>query len=120
MKSIQELQQIRDFIKNKTANRSIVGDGDTHINVSMGECGIEHGARTVLLKFNEELSNRRLTDVKLTQKGCAGTCPLEPLVSVNKDGIKTYYAHVTPEIAVRIVDEHIVQGKPVKEFVCSV
>jgi len=120
MKSKQELQQIREFIKNKTANRGIVADGATHINVGMDDCGIENGARDVLLKFNEELSDRKLIDVKLTQSGCAGACPLEPLVSVKIGGVKTYYAHVTPEIAVRIIDEHIVGGNPVREFVCSV
>jgi len=117
MKTLQELQAIRERVKNETANRGIVSDSPVSITVSMDTCGIDAGAKNVLRAFNDEAYRLNLLDIKIAQAGCGGYCPLEPLVYVVKDNVKTTYAHVTPEIAVRIVNEHIVDGNAVKEFV---
>jgi len=117
MKSLQELQAIRENIKNQVANRGIVSDSPTSVTVSMDTCGINAGAKDVLRAFNDEAYKLNLLNIKIAQAGCGGYCPLEPLVYVVKDDVKTTYAHVTPEIAVRIVNEHIVSGNIVKEFV---
>jgi len=117
MKTLQELQAIRENIKNQVANRGIVSDSPTSIIVSMDACGIDAGAKEVLRAFNAEAYKLNLLDIKIAQAACGGYCPLEPIVYVLKDNVKTTYAHVTPEIAARIMVEHIVDGNIVKEFV---
>jgi len=117
MKTLQELQAIREDIKNQVANRGIVSDSATSITVSMDTCGINAGAKDVLRAFNAEAFKLNLLDIKIAQSGCGGYCPLEPIVYVVKDNVKTTYAHVTPDIAVRIINEHIVGDNIVKEFV---
>lgn len=113
MKSIAELEEIRkktlDEIKLRTNkdNRRIV--------VGMATCGIAAGARPVMNAFVEEIKKRNLGNVSVTMTGCIGVCRLEPMVEViETDGRKVTYVRMTPEKAVRIVNEHIVNGR-----VCS-
>ncbi len=110
MKSLAELEQIRketlDRIKMRTH------DHGTRIVVGMATCGIAAGARPVMNAFVEELGKRNLTDVSVTMTGCIGVCRLEPIVEViGADGSKVTYVKMTPEKAVRVVTEHIVNGR---------
>ena len=118
MKTLVELQTIRDEIKRRVANRAIVGDNDDFITVRMGECGIAAGARAVLGAINDELYANSLNSVRLVQKDCEGACPLEPMVAVRLGGVVTNYSKVTPELAKRIVLEHVMGGAVVRECVC--
>lgn len=110
MKSLAELEAIRNntldqikMRKNKDGIRIVVG---------MATCGIAAGARPVMNAFVEELGKRKLSDVSVTMTGCIGVCRLEPIVEVfNADGEKTTYVKMTPEKALRVVAEHIVNGR---------
>ncbi|MEM8857609.1 MAG: cob(I)yrinic acid a,c-diamide adenosyltransferase [Chloroflexota bacterium] len=53
--------------------------------------------------------------VKVTLSECLGVCSGGPVVVVYPDGI--WYHHVTEEVMARIVDEHIIGGVPVEEYV---
>ncbi|MCL2370664.1 MAG: (2Fe-2S) ferredoxin domain-containing protein [Firmicutes bacterium] len=117
MKTLNELQEIRKQVKNQVANRGIVSNSATNIVVSMDTCGINAGAKNVLKAFNAETYRLNLLDIIIAQSGCGGDCKLEPVVYVTKDGVKTTYANITPEKAVRIINEHIVGGKIIKEFI---
>lgn len=113
MKSIAQLEEIRkktlDEIKLRT------NKGNRRIVVGMATCGIAAGARPVMTAFVEELKKRGISDVNVTMTGCIGVCRLEPMVEVFEvDGSKATYVKMTPEKAVRIVTEHIVNGR-----VCS-
>ncbi len=115
MKSLKELEEIR--------NRALLqidlrkkGEG-TRIVVGMATCGIAAGARPVLAALVEEVSKRKLSDVTVTQTGCIGACRLEPMVEVyTQENEKVTYVKVTPDMAGRIVAEHIVNGNPVVEY----
>jgi NADP-reducing hydrogenase subunit HndB len=90
------------------------------IVVGMATCGIAAGARPVLGAFVEEVAKRNLKNVIVSQTGCIGVCRLEPIVEVYAPGKeKVTYVKMTPEKAVRVVAEHIVNNKPVKEFTIS-
>ena len=83
----------------------------------MATCGIAAGARPVLSAFVEEVAKRNLKDVSVGQTGCIGVCRLEPLVEVYIPGQeKVTYVKVKPEMAKRIVSEHLVNGQPVLEY----
>ena len=77
MKSLAELQALRDQMKNKIGIRH---DSDTNIRivVGMATCGIAAGARPVLQAFTEEVAKRNLTHVSFQKTGCNGLCQYEP------------------------------------------
>lgn len=117
MKTLEELQAIRDRMKAQMASRGAADGDDIKIVVGMATCGIAAGARPVLNAIIEEVENRKLENVKVTQTGCIGMCKLEPLVDVIVPGKeKVTYVHVTPEKARRIVASHVVNGNIVAEY----
>ena len=117
MKSLAELQAIRE----KTLNRINLRKEDeaeaTRVVIGMATCGIAAGARPVMLSFMDEISKRGLNHVTVSQTGCIGMCRLEPMVDVIVPGQeKVTYVHMTPEKVARVVAEHIVNGRPVEEY----
>ncbi len=116
MKSLAELQAIRDKMKNKVGLRED-SEGATRVVVGMATCGIAAGARPVLAQFTEEISKRGLTNVTVTQTGCIGICQYEPVVEVFEPGKeKVTYVKMTPEKAVRVVNDHLVNSNVVREY----
>ena len=116
MKSLAELAAIRSRMLEQVNLRKD-DNIDTRIVVGMATCGIAAGARPVMLEFIEELKKRGLENVTVAQTGCIGMCRLEPMVEVYvKDQEKVTYIHMTPEKVARIVNDHIVNGRPVEEY----
>ena len=68
--------------------------------------------------FVEEVAKRNMTEkVAVTQTGCIGICQYEPVVEVLVPGQeKVTYVKMTPEKAVRVVNDHLVNGNVVTEF----
>ena len=116
MKSLAELQAIRDKARGKVTLRE--GQDDAiRVLVGMATCGIAAGARPVLTTIVDEVAKRGLQNVMVTQTGCIGICQFEPVVEVvTPDGDKTTYVKMTPEKAVRMVNDHLVNGNVVTEF----
>jgi NADP-reducing hydrogenase subunit HndB len=119
MKSLAELQAIKDKMKNKIVLRE--GTGDIRVVVGMATCGIAAGARPVLAAFVEEVNNAGLTDkVTVSQTGCVGYCQLEPIVEIHEAGKeKVTYVHMTADKAKKVVEEHLKGGKIVAEYTVS-
>jgi len=87
------------------------------IKVGLASCGIAAGGRKVYDALSTQLDNRGL-DVKLKQTGCMGMCYNEVLVEVSSPQKEcTFYGRVTPDKVERIINEHIIGGKPVTEWV---
>ncbi|MBQ2325396.1 MAG: (2Fe-2S) ferredoxin domain-containing protein [Clostridia bacterium] len=116
MKTLAELAQIREKMKDKVGIRE--GVNGVRIVVGMATCGIAAGARPVLNTLVEEVSKEGLSSTAtVTQTGCIGICQYEPVVEVFEAGKeKVTYVKVTPDMAKRIVAEHIKGGKPVAEY----
>ena len=116
MKSLAELQAIRNKMIEQVNMRKD-DNIDTRVVVGMATCGIAAGARPVMLAFVEELKRRGLENVTVAQTGCIGMCRLEPMVEVYVKGQeKVTYVHMTPEKVARVVNDHIVNGRPVEEY----
>ena len=116
MKSLAELQPLRDKVK---SNMGIRADdsGNTRVVVGMATCGIAAGARPVLAAFTDEVARRGVSNVTIAQTGCIGICQYEPVVEVFEPGReKVTYVKMTPEKAARVVAEHLINGKPVAEY----
>ena len=116
MKSLAELQAIKDKMKNKVVIRE--GGEEVRVVVGMATCGIAAGARPVLSAFVEAVSAEGLSDkVTVTQTGCIGICQFEPVVEVYEAGNKkTTYVKMTAEKAKTVVEKHLKGGNVVSEF----
>ena len=88
------------------------------IVVGQGSCGIASGAKKTEDELAKLIKEKKLKDVKLDKTGCIGTCYLEPIVDVYSDEgeLAARYVKVSPDKAERIIDEHIIGGKPVKDM----
>ena len=116
MKSLAELQAIKEKMQGKVALRE--GSGDMRVVVGMATCGIAAGARPVLNAFVEQVNAAGLTaTVTVTQTGCIGICQYEPVVEVFEAGKeKVTYVKMTADKVARVVEEHLKGGKPVAEY----
>jgi NADH-quinone oxidoreductase subunit F len=93
------------------------GTSRAEVTVGLSSCGIAAGASDVLKAFKKELADRGV-DVRLRKTGCVGMCYREPIVDVAVPGQPTVtYGGVTPSRVPRIVEEHLLAGKPVEEWV---
>lgn len=116
MKSLAELQAIKEKMQNKVALRE--GSGEKRVVVGMATCGIAAGARPVLSAFVEQVNESGLSaTVTVTQTGCIGLCQFEPVVEVVEAGKeKVTYVKMTADKVARVVEEHLKGGNPVADF----
>ncbi len=116
MKSLAELQAIKDRMKDKVVLRE--GVDEKRVVVGMATCGIAAGARPVLNAFVEGVNESGLASkVSVTQTGCIGICQFEPVVEVFEAGKeKVTYVKMTAEKAAKVIEEHLKNGKVVAEY----
>ncbi|MCX5790900.1 MAG: NADH-quinone oxidoreductase subunit NuoE [Elusimicrobia bacterium] len=88
--------------------------GVTLLRLGMGSCGIAAGARKTLAAIDALAAEKGL-ELEVLSTGCNGMCHEEPLLEVVQDGNSFFYGKVTPEAARRIVEEHVINGRPVAE-----
>jgi NADH-quinone oxidoreductase subunit F len=86
------------------------------IAVGMGTCGIAAGARETFDALQRELTQRKVKAV-LSPVGCIGICAREPLVEIRQGGFSILYGNVTADMAARLIEEHVLNSRPVKEWV---
>ncbi len=120
MKSIADIQAIRDKMQSEIILRDNANEQETRIVVGMATCGISAGARPVYNTLIDEVSKRQLKGVKVTRSGCLGMCKLEPIVEVFVPGQeKVTYIHVDAEKAKAIVANHIVNGNVCTDYLIT-
>jgi len=88
---------------------------DTKVIVGMGTCGLSAGAQDTYDRLEELLADS--PDAHLGGTGCIGMCYREPLVEVRRDGTRTIYGDVDPDLAERIVREHVQGGQVLQDHV---
>ena len=120
MKTIADIQAIRDKMKSQIVVRDKDTVGEIRIIVGMATCGISAGARPVFNTLMDEVANRQLKNVKVVRTGCLGMCTLEPIVEVLEPGKeKVTYCRVTPAKAKEIIDKHIVGGNICSQYLIN-
>jgi NADP-reducing hydrogenase subunit HndB len=113
--SIEDLKKIREDSKATLTLRS--GQARAKITVHMGTCGISAGAREVMGALLKEIEKQNLTDVIVTTSGCAGLCSREPMATVELKGeAPVKYVDLKPDRIVRVLREHVLEGKVVMDF----
>ena len=95
--------------------------GAVQVIVGMGTCGIAAGARDAMKSILETIEKDSISGVIVTQTGCIGLCEKEPIVQVVLgEQPKVTYGKVTPDVARRIMQEHVVEGKVVSNNVINI
>ena len=118
MKTLEELKKLRDESLKKMSMRD-VKDG-FRVQVGMGTCGIASGARPILNAFLEQVVDRELKNVTVTQVGCMGECAYEPMAElIDESGQSYIYCSLTIPMVREIVDKHIVNHQPVTRYLLA-
>jgi len=87
----------------------------------MGPAGIAAGGKQVLEAFRTTLAAAGTSatlkeNCSTHQVGCVGLCARDVLVEIHRAGTKIVYQYIKPDMVPRIVDEHLVEGIPVAEW----
>ncbi len=88
----------------------------TQVIVGLGSCGIAAGANKTFQKIRSLMEADKL-DIELKKTSCVGMCYREPLVEIIDQWGSMLYGDVNEERAVEIIEKHINQGNPLKEYV---
>ncbi|MGN0733010.1 MAG: (2Fe-2S) ferredoxin domain-containing protein [Emergencia sp.] len=116
MKSLEELRAIKERMQGHIGVRADSSEG-TRVVVGMATCGIASGARPVLNRLVEEVHDRKLENVTVSQTGCIGLCQFEPIVEVYEPGKdKITYIKMDADKAAVVVEKHLMGGTPVAEY----
>lgn len=114
LKSIEELRKLREETQK---GFKIRGATETKVIIGMGTCGIAAGARETMHAILEELQKRDI-DAHVSAVGCIGMCSKEPLVDIEQAGHpRITYCNVHPDMVPRLIEEHLVKGNVVDDWV---
>jgi len=87
------------------------------IKVGLGTCGVSAGGEKVYTALKNEIARENI-QVNLLETGCMGNCYQEVLVEViDEAGVSNMYGNVTPDKVKRILDEQVLNDKPIGEWI---
>jgi len=80
---------------------------------------LSSGATAAIDTLKDEVNKRGLkADIDVVSTGCMGPCSRGPLITVTIDGqADVIYENVTPEIAVEILEKHVLENEPVEDHI---
>ena len=114
VKTLEDLKKLRQEALEKRKVKSATGE--IQIVVGMGTVGIAAGARETLKAILDYVEQNSLSDILIRQTGNIRLDSYEPIVQVIiGEQPKVTYGRVTPDIARRIMKEHVLGGAVVKE-----
>ena len=117
---LEDLEKIREKTKRTTMLRE-GGDYKAKVTVHMGTCGIAAGARKIMQAFIQEIEDKDINDVLLTNSGCAGLCSREPMATVEISGKPPVkYIDLTEKKAKEIFEKHVLGGEIVQAYALGV
>lgn len=115
VKSLDDLKKIREEALKKQQIKET--SGKTEVIVGMGTVGIAAGARETLKAILDIIEKDNLSDIIVRQTGNIGLDSFEPIVQVILPGQdKVTYGKINPEMARKIMKEHVLGGEIVKEY----
>jgi NADP-reducing hydrogenase subunit HndB len=119
IKSLDDLKRVREEALKKRQLKP--EPGSVQIIVGMGTPGIAAGARETMKAILETIEEKQLNNIIVRQTGNIGLDSWEPVVQVIVgENPKVTYGRVNPDAARRIMQEHVINGQIVKDFVIDV
>ena len=113
--SIEDLKRLREEAQKIKEMRDQTGK--TQIVVGMGTIGIVAGARETLKAILNFIEENNLPDIILRQTGNLGLSGMDPVVKVTlPNQEEVVYGKVTAEIARKIMQDHVVRGNVLAEY----
>lgn len=118
--TIEDLEKIRNQSRRTLVLRE--GAGRVKITVHMGTCGIAAGAREIMTAVLKEVEERGLTDIVVTNSGCAGLCSKEPMITVElvNEPAPVKYIEMTPKKIKEVFDSHIMKNTILKQYALAI
>ncbi len=86
------------------------------IKVGLGTCGISAGGNPVFETLKNEVREKNI-EIDLKETGCMGMCYEEVLVEVVDNGKSFLYSKMTSDKAKEMISKHIIDGKPIEEWI---
>ena len=145
-KTIKKIAQTKkpSTTRRPRAKKPLQRDQRIFISVCVGTGGLASGASDIIEAFQEKLSEKEIAErihtgeliisafkeklheaglecevrkrCDVRQVGCRGFCAKDVLVDVTVDGENVTYQHVKPDMVSRIMEQHILGGLPVEEW----
>lgn len=116
VRTVEDLRRIKEEAQKTIKVRLDTG---TKITVGLGTCGIAAGAREVMHAILDELEKRQI-EAHVTTVGCIGMCVREPLVDIEQaGGARITYGNVQPTMIPRLIEEHLINGRVVEDWVVA-
>ncbi len=107
--ALENLKKIK-----QEAIQNLIDNGllsSTRIYIGMSTCEIAAGSKEIWDFFKKEIEEKKISDLLLKQKGCAGRCNLEPTVEVLQAGkVPFKYTNVDIEKAKEIIKRHLIEN----------
>lgn len=115
VKSLDDLKKIKEEALKKQQLKET--SGKTEVIVGMGTVGIAAGARETLKAILDMIEKNNLSDIIVRQTGNIGLDSFEPILQVILPGQeKVSYGKVNPEMARKIMKEHVLGGEVINEY----
>jgi NADH-quinone oxidoreductase subunit F len=108
-----KIETINDLEELARTGRAQIQCTKPRIIFGLGTCGVASGGQGIMT-FARDYLNKVGIDAEITTVGCIGICHAEPLVDVELPGKpRVTYSEVNEEKMKVIIDQHVIQGKPV-------
>ena len=97
-------------------------NGEIIVNVCMGTGGIAAGGDQVMEEFTKQFEAAGIENATVKEKcrlhkvGCRGFCARDVLVDITVDGEVSTYQYIQPDMVSRLIQDHVIGSKPVKEW----
>jgi NADP-reducing hydrogenase subunit HndB len=122
MSTIKNLEDLKHAREEALRKRDLkASSGTIQVIVGMGTCGIAAGARETMKAILDTIEKDSINGIIVTQTGCVGVCEKEPIVQVILgENPKVTYGKVNADIAKKIIQEHVANGKVVSDHVITI
>ena len=119
MKSIKEIEEIR-IKKRKELDLRVnvnLSTKEKHILVCQGTGCTSSKSPEIIEEFKRIIKEKNVDNVRVIKTGCFGLCAKGPIVIIRPED--TFYAMVTKEDCLEIIEKHILKGYFVERLLCK-
>ncbi|OGI11629.1 MAG: hypothetical protein A2Y40_07540 [Candidatus Margulisbacteria bacterium GWF2_35_9] len=115
MNPLDKIKKIQEDAKKRVSEEKLTFP--IRIFVGNATCENAAGAESVYNELVKIKDEQKLDQLYIGQTGCSGRCDKEPIVQVFVENrIPTKYCEMTPEKIQKVITDHILNKKIIKEW----